>query len=158
MNAKTIINNKCKSIKQVIVNGSKVVLAKKIKEKLVQKIEDNFYDRYKVGENPHWLIQSLKVEVVPKTNNIEVFVFFDNQMLAHNTWWGSNKLGIQSGESVYTPQWINDGWTFDPYTGERMNKVGGVNFLEDAIKELEVDNSLINEFYKYLKSKGIELK
>lgn len=157
-NAKKIIDNKCRSIKQVIINGARVVLGKKIKEKLIEKIEENFYKRYDVGEKPHYLIDSLKVEVKPVANRIEVFVYFDDKRLAHTTWWGSEKLGIQNGEYCYTPQWINDGWTFDPYTGERMKDIGGVMFIEDAIKELELDSSLVDEFYKYLRNKGIEIR
>lgn len=157
-NAKTIIDNKCRNIKQVVINGARVVLGNEIKKKLIEKIESNFYGRYKVGENPHWLIDSLKIDVAPKIDRIEVFVYFDDRKLAHTTWWGSEKWGISSGEYSYTPEWINKGWTFDPYTGERMKDIGGVNFLEDTIRELEIDGNMINEFYKYLKNKGIEIR
>lgn len=154
-NANKIIDKKIKDIKAIIIEGARKTLTKRIKEKLIEKIEDNFYFRYDVGEAPHWLIDSLDIEVNFVNDHVIVFVYFNETELIHTTWWGMD--GIQANDKVYTPQWINDGFTFDPYTGERMNEIGGVWFLEDTLKELESDTSFKQEFYNYLKSKGIRV-
>lgn len=156
-NAKVLVGDRVKAIREKLISISERTLAKSIKLKLIEKINSNFYNRYDVGDTG-WLIDSLNIECNLIGNVLKIFVYFDGRQLAHTSWWGSDKLSISSGGNVYTPQWINDGWTFDPYTGDRMKENGlGVYFLEDAVKELEIDRSWIDGFYKALRKNGIKV-
>lgn len=156
-NAKAIISNRFDAIRDRLIGVAEKTLARSIKLKLIEKIESNFYNRYDVGDSG-WLVDSLNIECNLIGSVLKIFVYFDNRELAHTSWWGSDRLGVASGSYVYTPQWINNGWTFDPYTGKRMMENGlGVHFLEDAVRELEIDRNWIDDFYRSLRKSGIKI-
>lgn len=156
-NAKALVGDKFSKIRDNLISLAKKTLAKNIKLKLIEKIESNFYERYDVGDTG-WLIDSLNIECNIVGNILKIFVYFDGRQLAHTSWWGSDKLGVSPNEYVYSSQWINDGWTFDPYTGDRMKENGlGVYFLEDTVRELEIDRSWIDDFYRALRKDGIKV-
>lgn len=158
--ANKLIEAQLKKITVVIRRGCRLILAQKIKDKLIEKIFDNFYDQYKMGDKG-WLIDSLSVKVEP-INGLDGFsieVFWKDNALKHTTWWGSNSLGLSSGSKVYDVNWINSGYTFlSDGSGRRINEVGEVKFIEKTIEELELDNSWIQEFYKYLRNNGIDIE
>lgn len=158
--ANRLIEAQLKKIKSVIKRGCKIILAQKIKDKLIESIFNNFYDQYNMGDKG-WLIDSLSVKVEP-VNGLDGFsieVFWKDNSLKHTTWWGSGKLGVQANSKVYTVDWINSGYTFlSDGSGRRINEVGEARFIEKTIEELELDDSWVQEFYKYLRNNGIDVK
>lgn len=155
--ASKLLGFKLEKINEIIYKGCKLFLANRIKCKLVEKINSNFYKRYSVGDTG-WLTSSLSVDVKPSLSNSSflIYVYWDGSALCHTTWWGMK--GINAGDFVYTPEWINDGYTFAPNGGgKRLNEIGGVSFIEDTIKDLTLDNSWINDFYNYLRKNGIDI-
>lgn len=158
--ANRLIEIQLKKIESVIKRGCKLILAQKIKDKLIENIFNNFYDQYNMGDKG-WLIDSLsvKVEPVDGLDGFSIEVFWKDNSLKHTTWWGSSKLGVQANSKVYSVNWINSGYTFlSDGSGRRINEVGEVKFIEKTIEELEFDDSWIQEFYKYLRSNGIDVR
>lgn len=157
--ANRLIEIQLKKIEKVIGSGCKLILAEKIKEKLIENIFDNFYDKYDMGDKG-WLVDSLSIKVKPIKNlrGFSVEVFWKDKPLSHTTWWGSSKLGVKANSKVYTVEWVNKGYTFlSDGSGRRINEVGKVKFIEKTIEELEFDDSWLQDFYKYLQSNGIDI-
>lgn len=159
-NADRLLDIQIKKMIPVIKRGCNDILANEIKDKLIEKIFDNFYDRYDVGDTG-WLIDSITVKVSPISllDGFEIFVYWKNTPLRHTTWWGSDKYNIAQGSKVYTVDWINKGYTFLPDgSGEKMLDREGVQFIEDAIKELQLDGNWLNKYYNYLRKNGINIE
>lgn len=144
-------------------------VAEEVKEILKKYIDRNFYQKYRINAtNQLW--DSLRVK--PMRNGLrqvtDLWIYFDVPSVNHRSWFGSESLGISSGDKVYTPQWINDGWTFLPSdsqtsfgggTGTSLARIRDVaqapQFMEDTINALNSTTPHIRKLISSLKKKKI---
>lgn len=155
-----IMEQKMNQIRNVINTGLKVVMGEEIRETLLYYLEMNFYS--KGYGNKADLAESLSVDVVmDNKNTFTVKVYFDDNKIGHESWFGSQRLGIYAGDSpVYTAQWINDGWSYmHGSRNERLRDFGlEPQFMEDALKDLKNNKGWIKKFYSYLRINGIDIE
>lgn len=126
-----------------------------IKEALQRHVLDNIYNHHSSDyyQRTYELLRSIEVGNVIKNGDIfEVQVFF-NPDATHESWWGSQSLGISAGEQVsmtYIAQWLDEGKNiYTPHTED---------FMEDTIQELESTKKHIKAFIGYLATKSIIIK
>lgn len=158
-NPNRLIEIQLRKIKAVVYRECKQILAQEIKDRLIDKIFENFYDRYGVGDSG-WLIDSIDIKVEPNNDMSDfiVYVYWKNNRLRHTSLFGSKDLSINKGQFVYDIEWINDGFTYLPNgNGERINEHGDVMFIEDCIDDLQFNSAWIHRFYDYLRKNGIDI-
>ena len=109
--ANALIQQRIDKINRIIQNGCTTMLGKYIKESLNYYLYETFY---RLGYcNNEDLANSITIKVEPSgADSFLIEVFFDADKINHTSIFGSESLGIQSGENVYSVNWINDGKTF----------------------------------------------
>lgn len=158
-NIEYVMQRKMAKINRIISDGLKNIVGEEIRLTLVYYIENNFYSIGYIRSG--MLAKSLKVNVeMNKDNSFTVEVYFDDKKIKHSTIYGSEKLGINSGDIVYTVQWINDGWTYLHGSREKRLKDLGIEpqFIEDALDDLKRNKGWLDKFYTYLRNNGINIQ
>lgn len=154
-----VLNQRMNMIKNVIKKGLKTIVAEEIRETLIYRMESNFYS---MGYGRRGdLVNSIRVNVeMQDKDNFLITVYFDDKRIRHTSWFGSETLGIKSGDQVYSVEWINAGKTFMKGSrGIRLEDIGEApHFLEDTLRDLQTHTQWIDRFYNYLKNNGIELE
>lgn len=154
-----VLNQRMNMIKRVIEKGLKTIIAEEIKETLIYRIETNLYSMGYSSRGD--LVNSIRVNVeMEDKDNFLINVYFDDKRIRHTSWFGSEKLGINSGDQVYSVQWINNGKSFVKGNRNlRLEDVGAEpHFLEDALRDLQTHTQWVDRFYSYLRNNGIELE
>ena len=156
--AAAIIQQRLNKINAIIQIGCETILGKYIKESLTYYLYETFYRLgYCDSED---LANSITVKVEPSgVDSFLIEVYFDSDKINHTSIFGSESLGIQSGENVYSVNWINDGKTFILGSNSvRMEDVGKTpQFLEKTVEDINNNQHIINEFKTYLKKNGIDI-
>ncbi|MCD3216969.1 hypothetical protein G8S55_06840 [Clostridium botulinum C] len=143
-----------KEIKKQSINALKDDVSRVIKDELKKQVLDKVYshqhsNRY---QRTYELLKSIEIGDVKEENGMYIAQVCFNPDLTHESWWGSNKLGIKEGEQVgmnYIAQWLNEGKNiFAPHTKD---------FIENTEIELKNTKSAINAFIGYMRSKGIKI-
>lgn len=127
-------------------------VSRAIKESLQTHVLENIYNfpSSESYERTYELLRSIEIGKVKKNGDMfEVRVYF-NPSFTHESWWGSEKLGIKAGEKIpmtSIAQWLNEGKNiFAPQTE---------GFVDNTVAELETTKNHIIAFIGYLKTKGI---
>lgn len=157
-NIDRLVEQRMKQIKKVIDKGC-LVIADKIKKTLIYNIQETFYNMGYGDEHDLW--ESIDVLILGGYGKeFTVEVFFNDNKINHTSWFGSENLGISSGDKVFSVSWINDGWSYlHGSTSERLRDVGeSPHFLEKTLIELQNNKSWLNDFKKYLRDNGIDIE
>lgn len=139
-------------------------VAEEIKNILKKFINKNFYEKYRINPtNQLW--DSIKVRSIRNGRQIVgLDISFDIPSVNHTSLFGSSNLGIKKGSKVYTPQWINDGWTFAPSDmqgnfRDGLTRIRDIaeepHFMEDTIDVLNGSAPHIRKYIASLRSKKI---
>lgn len=146
-------------IRKIINTGLKTILGEEIKETILYYLENNFYS---MGYgNRGDLAKSITVDVeMTDAQQFVVNVYFADDKIRHRSWFGSERLGINSGDTVYSVGWINDGWSYLHGSRDKRLRDEGAepHFMEDALSDLERNRGWLDKFYAYLRSNGIDIQ
>ncbi len=142
--------------------GSKAI-ALQVQEALKFYVMKDVYNAYtpKEYERTYELLDSISFKVIGNNGGkIQIEVYFDPDKMSHTTILGDGSLGLEAGDNVYIPRWVDEGHTWR--SGERYNSVDkATGFMKDTMEDLiKMDGGF--EFFamglvKYLKSQGIEV-
>lgn len=109
--------------------------------KCIQDEIDNYYDSYKPSQYTRndrfkealYAEEFLNIDVV--RNTMYINLHFNPDLSYHDSF---------SGEEVYVPLLINDGWCHSGYTGveDHFHKYSGFHFLEKGIDKWNATNSM----------------
>ena len=142
------------AIKKQAIKALQDDVSRVIKDELKKQVLDKVYsnpssDSY---QRTYELLKSIEIDDVIEDNGVLKAQVHFNPEFTHESWWGSNKLGIQAGEQIsmnYIAQWLDEGKNiFTTHTQD---------FTKDAIKELNDTKRAINAFIGYMRSRGITI-
>ncbi|EDS77055.1 conserved hypothetical protein [Clostridium botulinum C str. Eklund] len=142
------------AIKKQAIKALQDDVSRIIKNELKKQVLDKVYsnpssDSY---QRTYELLKSIEIDGVVDENGVLKAQVHFNPEFTHESWWGSNKLGIQAGQQVgmnYIAQWLDEGSNiFAPHTQ---------GFTDDTIKELNDTKRAINAFLGYMRSRGITI-
>lgn len=151
-------------------NSIEQEVAKEVQEILKKYISRNFYEKYRINPTDQ-LWNSITVRSIKNGRQIVgLWIYFDALKIKHTSLFGSSSLGVKKGQKVYTPQWINDGWTFAPADMQTSfgSKASGIarirdvaqepHFMEDTIEALNSTAPHIRKLVASLRAKGIRIE
>lgn len=155
--------NSLSALRKYVMSSSKEgmnIVGEKVKEVLKEYVQNDVYDSYEPTEykRTYELIDSITVKVIGTVgDSIMVEVYFDKDKMNHATLFGDDNLGIEAGDNVYIPKWVDEGYTWRP---SRIEK-NPTNFMKDTVRELESGSGsyplYVVGLVNYLKSKGIQV-
>lgn len=151
-------------------NTLEVEVANEVKEILKKYLNRNFYEKYRINPT-NYLWDSITVRAIKNgTKIVGLWIYFDALKIKHTSLFGSSSLSIKKGQKVYTPQWINDGWTFAPADMQtnfgrgakgfaRVRDIAEEpNFMEDTIDALNSTAPHIRKLVASLREKGLKIE
>src|SRR5574344_500159 len=112
----------------------------------IQEEIDNYYNSYSptIYNRSFRFQESLYAEdfinIDVKDNMVYIYLRFQSNLAYHDSF---------SGEDVFVPLLINDGWCWDGYTGseDRFKRYDGYHFLEKGIEKWNQSNSMRLKVY-----------
>lgn len=151
------------ALRKYIISNSQEgmsIVGEKVKEVLREYVQNDVYDSYEPTKykRTYELIDSITVKVVGTVgDSIMVEVYFDEDKMSHTTLFGDDNLGVEVGDNVYIPKWVDEGYTWRPNRAEKNT----TNFMKDTIRELESGSGgyplYVVGLVNYLKTKGIQV-
>lgn len=149
--------NNLNDLKKYIVNISIATLKKEVSDIIKQTIEEYMESYIYSKPESLWyqrtceLMNSIDISNINKIgkNSYNVEIFFNESKMNHFSLWGDSSEGIEAGDKIYLPYYLNEG----------LNKymIYSEGFFDDSIKNIEDTNKHLLVFMFVLKTKGINI-